>query len=53
MMNIRIMAARLLTKYQVKLASQQTHDDMQHTDHFVLIPKGMKCMLIFEDMTMA
>jgi cytochrome P450 len=47
--NLRVMVSRILSKLKVKVASEQTHDDMLHTDHFVLIPKGMKCMLIFDD----
>ncbi|KAF2667772.1 cytochrome P450 [Microthyrium microscopicum] len=47
--NLRVMVSRILSKMRVKLASEQVHDDMVHTDHFVLIPKGMKCLLIFDD----
>jgi cytochrome P450 len=47
-MNMRIMAATVLSRLKVRLASEQTHDDMTHTDHFTLIPKGKKCMLIVE-----
>ncbi len=41
----RAMAARFAS---IRLASAQTLDDMQMHDHFVLTPKGRKCMLIFE-----
>jgi cytochrome P450 len=47
--NIRVMVSRILSKLKVRVASEQTHDDMLHTDHLMLIPKGMKCMLIFDD----
>jgi cytochrome P450 len=49
LMNIRVFAATVLSRLKVKLASEQTHDDMEHTDHFALIPKGKKCMLILEE----
>jgi cytochrome P450 len=48
-MNLRIWASTILSRLKVRLASEQTHDDMEHTDHFALVPKGKKCMLILED----
>jgi cytochrome P450 len=47
-MNIRITIAIVLSRLKVRLANEQTHEDMEHTDHFVLVPKGKKCMLILE-----
>ncbi|KAF2667575.1 cytochrome P450 [Microthyrium microscopicum] len=47
--NIRIMVARIISKLQVRVENEQTHDDMEHTDHFALVAKGMKCMLVFDD----
>lgn len=47
--NIRVMVSRIISRLEVRVASEQTHDDMIHTDHFALIPKGMKCMLIFSN----
>jgi len=49
MINISITAARLLTRFEVRLASEQTRDDMLHTDHLVIVAKGMKCMIVFDD----
>ena len=47
-MNIRVTAATVRSRLKVRLASEQTHDDMEHTDHFALVPKGKKCMVILE-----
>jgi hypothetical protein len=32
----------------VRLASAQTVDDMQMMNHFLLLPKGRKYMLVFD-----
>ena len=46
-MEMKILVSRVIDKFTVKLASEQTHDDMVMTDHFTLIPKGLKCPLVF------
>jgi cytochrome P450 len=48
-MEIKIFLARIIDKYEVALADASTHDDMEMTDHFVLIPKGHKCQLVFTE----
>jgi hypothetical protein len=37
-----------MKQFNVRLASEQTNDDMEMRDHFVLTAKGGKCMLKFE-----
>ncbi|KAI9813028.1 MAG: hypothetical protein M1832_006419 [Thelocarpon impressellum] len=48
MMELRIATAAIVRQFNVSLASPKTNEDMEMTDHFVLIPKGQKCMLVFE-----
>ena len=47
-MEIKIMAARITEKYNLRLASEKTHDDMVMMDHFIGFAKGHSCPLIFE-----
>lgn len=47
-MELKIMLARVLDEFEVALESFRTHDDMETTDHFTLIPKGGRCGLVFE-----
>lgn len=46
-MELKIMLARVVDEFEVSLESLKTHDDMETTDHFTLIPKGGRCGLIF------
>ncbi|OCL06977.1 cytochrome P450 [Glonium stellatum] len=48
LMELKIMLARVMDKYAVRIRSEKTHGDMLMTDHFTLIPKGQKCELVFE-----
>jgi cytochrome P450 len=48
-MEQKITLARLMERFRVKLASPKTHEEMEMTDHFTLIPKGQKCSLVFEE----
>ncbi len=48
-MEIKILLARLVSRFAVALEGPQTHDDMEMTDHFTLIPKGKKCGLVFTE----
>jgi cytochrome P450 len=49
MMQMRLAVAAVARRFAtVRLASAQTLDDMRQTDHFILMPKGHKCMLVFE-----
>jgi cytochrome P450 len=46
-MEIKILLVRVLGQLDVRLQSEQTHADMEMTDHFTLIPEGKRCGLIF------
>lgn len=46
-MEIKILLARMIEVFEVCLQGEQTHADMEMTDHFTLIPKGKKCGLVF------
>jgi cytochrome P450 len=48
MMEIKILLARMVDRFRVEMAPQ-THDEMEMTDHFTLIPKGKKCTLVFSN----
>lgn len=48
-MELKILLARIIDMFEVRLAGEQTHADMEMTDHFTLIPKGKKCGLIFTE----
>ena len=45
-LEMKIGIAALVKRYFVELGSRTTDDDMEMTDHNVLIPKGGKCMLL-------
>lgn len=44
-MEIKTAVAAILKNYNVEIGSPTTDYDMQMTDHFVLIPKGGRCVL--------
>ncbi|KAH6855856.1 cytochrome P450 [Chaetomium sp. MPI-CAGE-AT-0009] len=46
-MELKILLARLMDQGGVALHGERTHADMEMTDHFVLIPKGHYCGLVF------
>ncbi|KAK1760108.1 cytochrome P450 [Echria macrotheca] len=46
-MEIKLLLARLMAQFTVRLQSEATHDEMVMTDHFTLIPKGKRCGLVF------
>lgn len=46
-MELKILLARLMDRFRVALHGEQTHADMEMTDHFILIPKGHCCSLVF------
>jgi cytochrome P450 len=48
-MEIKILLARIVDRFDAKLAGEKTHDEMEMTDHFTLIPKGKRCGLIFSE----
>ena len=47
-MELKIVTAALLKLYRVRPGVDMTSDDMEMTDHFLLVPKGGKCNLVFE-----
>jgi cytochrome P450 len=47
-MELKVGVAAIMKQFNVRLASEQTNDDMEMRDHFVLTAKGGKCMLKFE-----
>jgi cytochrome P450 len=49
-MQVKILLARVIGRFQVRLASEATHAEMEMTDHFTLIPKGRRCGLIFSEL---
>jgi len=49
-MELKIVTAALLKLYRVRPGVDMTFDDMEMTDHFLLVPKGGKCNLVFEKM---
>jgi cytochrome P450 len=46
-MELKILLARIIDTFDVRLRGYQTHAEMEMTDHFTLIPKGKKCGLVF------
>ena len=50
MMELKMTMAAILPKYQVKLATEDgmKTDDMDMIDHFLMQPKGGRCLLAFE-----
>jgi cytochrome P450 len=47
-MEIKIVLARMMDRFKVDMVPQ-THDEMEMTDHFTLIPKGHRCTLVFSN----
>ena len=47
LMELKLITATLLRDFTVSLAPSCTEDSMIMTDHFLVIPKGGKCELIF------
>ncbi len=49
LMQLRLTVSAMAQRFaSVRLASEQTVDDMQMRDHLNLTPKGRQCMLVFE-----
>src|SRR6266480_1282448 len=48
-MEIKILLARLMERFKVRLQGEETHAEMEMTDHFTLIPKGKRCGLVFDE----
>ncbi|EON67623.1 hypothetical protein W97_06766 [Coniosporium apollinis CBS 100218] len=47
LLELRVMLATLVSRYNVRLSKDIGAHDMEVTDHFLLIPKGEKCLLDF------
>lgn len=46
-MEIKLAVAAIVSRYDVEISTSDTDQDMAMTDHFVLVPKGGKCLLRF------
>lgn len=46
-MEIKMLLGRVVDRFEVALAGPKTHEEMEMTDHFTLIPKGQRCGLVF------
>jgi cytochrome P450 len=44
-MEIKCALAAIVRRYKIEIGSSTTDRDMEMIDHFVLIPKGQKCVL--------
>ena len=47
MMELKLITAALLRSYETGLSPTATEDCMTMMDHFLVLPKGRKCELIF------
>lgn len=47
MLEMKLISAALLPSYKTRLASSASEDCMTMTDHFLVLPKGGKCELMF------
>lgn len=48
-MELKLITAALIGSYEVKIAPSMTDDDMTMKDHFLVVPKGGKCDLVFSE----
>ncbi|RYP65630.1 hypothetical protein DL769_006261 [Monosporascus sp. CRB-8-3] len=48
-MEIKMLLGRIVERFRIKLAGLKTHEEMEMTDHFTLIPKGRRCSLVFSN----
>lgn len=44
---LRMLTATLVKRYNISVDDTMGGDDMEVTDHFLIIPKGQKCLLKF------
>jgi cytochrome P450 len=47
MMELKLVVATVMKQYDVSIAPDMKDDDMDMVDHFLIIPKGGKCNLLF------
>lgn len=50
-MEIKLATAALIKRYDVEIGSESTHNDMEMACHFVLVPKGKRCILKFSSVS--
>lgn len=48
MMELKLITARLVRQFKCTIAPATTEESMATKDHFLLVPAGGKCELIFE-----
>lgn len=48
-MELKILLARLIDRFEISLRGDETHEEMEMTDHFVIVPKGQRCSLVFTE----
>jgi len=48
-MELKILLAQLMNRFDVRLASEMTHEEMKMTDGFSSTPKGRCCHLVFSE----
>jgi cytochrome P450 len=46
-MELKLITAALIRSYELELSSSATEDCMTMMDHFLVLPKGGKCELVF------
>jgi hypothetical protein len=46
-MELKLITAALIKNYEVAVSPTLTDDDMEMKDHFLALPKGGKCELVF------
>ena len=46
-MELKLVVATVMKRYDVSIAPDMKDDDMDMVDHFLIIPKGGKCNLLF------
>jgi cytochrome P450 len=51
MMELKTITATLLRYYEFTVSTTMADDDMTMTDHFLVMPKGGKCDLVFRNVT--
>lgn len=47
-MEMKLLLARVVAEFEVRLAAEETHAEMEMMAHFALIAKGGRCGLVFE-----
>lgn len=45
LMEIKCLTAAVVRRYELSIDGPGIHEDMEMTDHFLMIPKGKQCVL--------